>query len=401
MALPAMVALSAISLRAEVLARRGLAGWDGTLEAPAGERAALSAARRAAPWRADLLVALGLSRDLPEGLRERCLIDAIHTTPSYALAYLALGALRAQRGDQAGALILYRAAEALDRAGSATPMRLAALYIDMMRLDEALPRLARAVRIAPEQRLAEALSLAATLTTDPATLDAIVPPEPGQRLAAARLLQGLGLLSAADVEYEKASAAEPANVPIFDSHVAFHLGRQERGDAIRLIRARLGHGGAGDMPLRLQLAQLLIDTGRIEESAAELQEASRLNPPAIELTNMQAILELARGRVDRAVEIAQGLVNRRPEAPAARVTLARALWGRGDRTGAARELARAEALDRSRPEVQLLLGRLNRELGNEAEAARRYRRAIEMGYVSPAREELATLPAGARAGAGG
>jgi Tfp pilus assembly protein PilF len=64
-------------------------------------------------------------------------------------------------------------------------------------------------------------------------------------------------------------------------------------------------------------------------------------------------------------------------------------------------LIRAGQLDAGRSDVHLLLARLYRETGNEAEAAFHYRKAILMGYTNPAREELSSLNVDAATSAAG
>jgi tetratricopeptide (TPR) repeat protein len=231
--------------------------------------------------------------------------DVVGKVPENAGAWNNLGALLAERGDQAGAIADFGRALALVPAYADAHRNLANSLFATGRLSEAVENYEAAIRFRPDDALIH-LDLAHALAAEKRQGDAA--PEfrealrldPGLAVAWSGLadaLVDLGNLPGAAEAYGRAVALRPGIVDtrVNYGNVLAELGRsgeamEEFGAALRL------QPDAAD--IHNNLGSLLAGSGRLSEAQAQFEQALRLKPDYEDASNnLRRVLELeARAR---------------------------------------------------------------------------------------------------------
>jgi len=231
--------------------------------------------------------------------------DVVGKVPENAGAWNNLGALLAERGDQAGAIADFGRALALVPAYADAHRNLANSLVATGRPAEAVENYEAAIRYRPDDPLIH-LDLANALAAAKRQGDAV--PEfrealrldPGRAAAWSGLadaLVDLGNLPGAAEAYGRAVALRPdiADTRVNYGNVLAELGRpgeamEEFGSALRL------QPGAAD--IHNNLGSLLAGSGRLSEAQAQFEQALRLKPDYEDASNnLKRVLEMeARAR---------------------------------------------------------------------------------------------------------
>jgi tetratricopeptide (TPR) repeat protein len=146
--------------------------------------------------------------------------------------------------------------------------------------------------------------------------------------------------------------------------------RCQTGDGVKGIAALRAAAAArpGDPGVRQNLAQALVDLGRLPEAETVCSEAAALPDPGERRTRLHAWLLQTLGRQAEAARVYQALVDRHPEDAETWNNLGNARRALGDRPGAAAALAQAARLRPADPAIHRNLSRALVEAGDEAGA---------------------------------
>jgi uncharacterized protein (TIGR02466 family) len=121
-------------------------------------------------------------------------------------------------------------------------------------------------------------------------------------------------------------------------------------EAVRLYRALI-ESFPDQVPPRISLGVLLLQTGAVDDAAAVLSRAAALAPNVFEAHYNLGLALAAQGRTDEAIVAYRAALGIQPESPAALANLAIVLRARGDTADAIAALRRAV---RAAPEIGLL-----------------------------------------------
>lgn len=182
------------------------------------------------------------------------------------------------------------------------------------------------------------------------------PTSPVAKLLARIYLRDKQVDQAVDVldVYLKAHPNDPqARMLLASSQMS--LGRY--GRASQLMQDGLKSGD--DPQMRAMLGMSLVEAGKFEAGAAELEATIKKDPGQIQAAISLANLYIASGSGNRAAQIAADLVKRQPNNAGFFNLLGSALATKGDRTGARAAFEQSLKLDAAYPDPQLNLVRLD------------------------------------------
>jgi tetratricopeptide (TPR) repeat protein len=312
--------------------------------------------------------------------------ETLRRNPSAWLAHLNLGFLANQDPSEgkAAAIAHYRAALAINPDEAQVHTNLGTAWMETGLYDDALNEFQTAVRLAPGYSEAYL-----NTGTD---------------------LQHLGRYQEAEAAYREALAIKPGLAPAhYDLGVVLkYLGRREEAlsevkEALRIqpdytearrLQRDLGRPGEnGQLPGQIggpialspeaethaNLGEKLIETGHLDESAAEFREALRLDPDAAEVQGKLGYVLWRLGRAPEAERELRQASRALPQDAAIRINLGNALQAQGRLDEAVAEYTTALQLDAGPSRAELLndlgvalakLGRMNEAVSNFREAVR-------------------------------
>jgi tetratricopeptide (TPR) repeat protein len=126
------------------------------------------------------------------------------------------------------------------------------------------------------------------------------------------------------------------------------------------------------------LAKWFLDTGRLDQAAAQCQEALAILPTDPTAPNILALIHLRQGKVDEAIAESLQSIRFQPRSDGNRQTLGRAYLGKGQFALAAAAFEEAVALNPSAAEAWCNLGYARLQLGQVVEATVAYGKALDL-----------------------
>jgi protein O-mannosyl-transferase len=327
--------------------------------------------------------------------------ETLRRNPSAWLAHLNLGFLANQDPleGKAAAMAHYRAALAINPDEPQVRTNLGTAYMETGLYDDALKEYQAAVRLAPGYSDAY-LNMGADL-------------------------QHLGRYREAEAAYREALAIKPGLAAAhFDLGVALtYLGRRDEAlsevkEALRIqpdytearrLQGDLASAGENGQPAgpiarspdaetHANLGERLIETGHLDEAAAEFREALRLEPDAAEVRGMLGDVLWRLGRAPEAERELRQASRTLPRDAAIRASLGNALQALGRLDEAVAEYTVALQIEQGPSRAEMLndLGVALAKLGRMDEAVSKFREAVRLNpSLSTAQANLAKALHGA------
>ncbi len=190
----------------------------------------------------------------------------------------------------------------------------------------------------------------------------------GEAYRAVTVLRTMPRTAPAARQLEQSIQATKSPVPRFDLIAAF-LQQRQFGRALEMLH-RLGDSIVGDARLRDWRGMAEAGVGKTDESLADLRAAAAAAPDVPEMQfNLATILHRT-GHDAEALPFLTRAVELRPNFVAAWIMRGETLAGLGKRNDAIADARQALAVDPRETRGYLLLARLLKETGNNAEASR-------------------------------
>ncbi len=282
--------------------------------------------------------------------------DTLEKNPAAWLAHNNLANVRLERGETESAIVGYRQAVLLKPDYYEALANLGAALLQRGAIDEARMHTEAALRIAP--------------TFVPA------------RVNRAALSLRDGRLADAMGDLEPVMSQDPGNPDALNVlGSAYALG----GDVPKAEAAfRAALRGKPDLvPARVNLARVLLRSGRVESAALELDQAIRGAPGNSEALNLRGQLLVAQGRPADAIAYYEDLSRRLPDDASARFNLGTLLSQSGRVEAAIPAFEAALRLNPAHAEARNNLGIGLLILGRYAEAAQQFTAALEVRQRNP------------------
>lgn len=198
-----------------------------------------------------------------------------------------------------------------------------------------------------------------------------------------KIYSGIGYLHTLDGDYSSAAQAyeyalvlEPRSLP-FQYALAFcyaQLGRNRESELAYRQALRLN---PNHVESHLGLGVVLMRQGQHRSAYAQYQAAARLDPQGGDVFGMMATALLEQDRTMEAIRLLQDSTQRYPRNGRLWLQLGIFLIGTtDDQVGALQALNQAARLDPNNPNIQIQLGSILKQQGNERDAQRLFYRAI-------------------------